>query len=80
MTGDGLVSQFYANNLPGRPLGLLTSQCLLANELILVQFHKEAQTSHDGRDVGRQLVAIQRQAYFETQRVTTAQATGLAMS
>ena len=78
MTGDGLVLQLYAYNLLRRSHGLLLCQGIAPDEAtLLVELDKETQASHDGRDVSRQLVAIERQTHLKAQGVAASQPAGL---
>ena len=78
MTGDSLVSQFDTHEFLGNAFCLLLGEGILADELFLVKFYKHAETCHDGRNLGRQFIAIKGQSYFETKGVAASQSTGLA--
>ena len=77
MAGDSLVLNLQPNEFLGNTLGFLTSKCLTADELRFVELDKRRKTSHDRRDVGRQLITVEWEAYLEAQGVATAKSTGL---
>ena len=80
MTGNGLVYEFDAHEFLCRTLGLLLSQRLLTNELLLVELYEHRQTSHHGCDILREFVAIEWQSHLEAQGITATQTTRLHTS
>ena len=66
---NGLVLKLDADKLHLGAVGLLVSDGLLADELVLVQLAEHAEAGHDRRDLRRQLVAVQRKTGLETQGV-----------
>ena len=73
MARDGVALQLEANNTAAHALGLLPGECLPADELRFVELDKHAQAGFQRRDVGAQLVAVERQTDLETQRVAASQ-------
>ena len=67
---NGLVRKLDAHELHLGAVGLLVSDGLLADELVLVQFAEHAETGGDRRDLRGKLVTVQRQSGLETQGVT----------
>ena len=78
MARNGAAFEFDADDAAGHTLGLLLHQCIAADELGLVEFAEHAQSGHHRRDVGRELIAIERQSHLEAQGVAASQSAGLA--
>ena len=78
MARNGLVGQFNAHQFFADAFCLLSGECFLADKLFLVEFYEDTQPGHDGRDVGRQFIAIERQSHLEAQGVAATQSAGLA--
>ena len=76
MTGNGVGVELNAAETTGHALGLLTEQGVAADELGFVELTEDAQTGHDGGDVGRELVAVEGQTDLEAEGVAAAETAG----
>ena len=78
VAGNGLVLQLDADDAFLHSVGFLLCKGFLADELRLVKLAEHRQACHDGRDLGREFITIERQAHLEAQRVAAAQSAGFA--
>ena len=79
MARNGASFEFDANEFLLYAFSLLAGYSLFAYKILLVEFHKHAQTGHDGRDVVGQFIAVEGQSHLEAQRVAAAQSAGLCL-
>ena len=77
MTGYGTACQFYAHNLACQSFCLLLGKSLLADEVLLVEFHEHAKASLQRSDVVGKFIAVKRQANLKPQCVAATKGTWL---